>query len=523
MPVQPLPVSRPTTPRLLVALALSLACLGAVARFWDLGRMVVWHDEVFSVARVLGYGAGEAQDALYNAGHVLRPKDLQRFQTADPSRTWADTWRALQGHPEHGPLYYLLARIGSGLTESAVVGLRGTSAALSLLLLPAMAWLARELFGRGPAPWIAVALAAVAPIHLLYAQEARQYAFWSVLVAASSAALLRALRRGGSSDWALYAGLVAVGLYTHLLMAVTIAIHALYGLWREHRHPTALRGFALRFAAAAGTALLLFLPWIIVMLHRFDEMRDYTGWMAAPARLDLLVFTWATDLARPFVDLPGLPLAWLGVMPLLVVAVRHTAHYPERRLLWLLALVPLAMVALPDVFIGGRRSLESRYLMPSFLALELFCVGALSSAFTDGGKLRRFATALLALTVGAGLVSQGWILAADTWWTKSYSAKNGAFARRVNSAPHPLILASDGAVNVGELLSLSYWLQPHVRLLLQSHDAPIAIPAGYTDLFALLPGKALRAQLETDYLVRPFDGTWQWYVLVPRPPVGDTP
>jgi uncharacterized membrane protein len=104
--------------------------------------MVIWHDEVFSVACVLGYGAGEAHDALYNAGHVLRPKDLQRFQTADPSRTWADTWRALQGHPEHGPLYYLLARIGSGPTEPAVVGLRGTSAALSLLLLPAMAWLA---------------------------------------------------------------------------------------------------------------------------------------------------------------------------------------------------------------------------------------------------------------------------------------------------------------------------------------------------------------------------------------------
>ena len=511
------PVPR-ANPRPLVVLALLLACLCGLARFHDLDRMVVWHDEVFSVARVLGYDHAQTHDAVYGTGRILRPDDLLRVQRPDPDHGWGDTWHALRGHPEHGPLYYLIGRLGTELAEPAIVGLRGTSAALSLLLLPAMAWLARELFGRGAAPWFAIALVAVAPIHLLYAQEARQYALWSALIAASSAALLRALRRERGGDWALYGGLLAIGLYTHLLMALVAAVHAGYGLWRSHGDRSALRRFIVRFAAAAGGASLLFLPWLVVVLGHWDEMRNYTGWMATPARPAQLATAWANHLARPFVDLPELPLAWLAVIPLLAMAVRYRDRQSDRRLLWLLALVPLALVAIPDLLVGGRRSLESRYLMPTFLALELLCAGALGHAWAAGGTKRRLAIAGLVLAVSAGLLSQLRILTADSWWTKSYSARNAAFAELVNSKAHPLILASDGAVNTGELVSLSYRLQPHVRLLPRSDDTPPSLPPGYSDLFALLPGDKLRAWLQADYVIQPFPGTWQWFSLVRREP-----
>jgi len=497
-------------------LVLLLTCLCVPARFWDPGRMVVWHDEVFSVIRVLGFSHLEVHDTLYSAGRLLKPADLQHYQKSDPSRTWQDTWQALRGHPEHSPLYYLLARPGSGLTEPAVVGLRLTSIILSLLLLPAVAWLAREVFGAGPAPWIAIALVEVAPIHLLYAQEARQYALWSALIAAGSAAFLRALRRQTFRDWSLYAVLLAIGLYTHLLTVVVAGIHALYGLWHEYGDRPALGRFVVRYAAAAGAALLLFLPWLLVLLNRMEDFQNYTGWMDRPASLGQLVTAWATHVARPFVDLPGLPRAWLVVIPLLAIAVRYTGRHPDRRLLWLLALLPLAMVALPDLILGGRRSLESRYLMPTFLALELLYAGALAQAWSSGGRRRGLAVAGLVLAITGGLASQARILAADTWWNKSYSGQNAAFARLVNGTPHPLILGGDGDVNLGELLSLSYWLRPEVRLLLQGTDGPVRIPPGHTALFALLPGQRLRRQLELDYDVRPFPDTWQWFTLVPR-------
>lgn len=503
-----------------MVVVLLLACLGGAARFWDPGRMVVWHDEVFSVIRVLGFRHREVHDALYSAGRLLKPADLQYYQTPDPSRSWQDTWQALCGHPEHSPLYYLLARVGSRLAEPAVVGLRVTSIILSLLLLPAMAWLAREVFGRGPAPWIAVALVSVAPIHLLYAQEARQYALWSALIAAGSAAFLRALRRRTFRDWALYAVLLAIGFYTHLLMVVVAGIHALYGLWREHGNRPALGRFAVRYAAATGVALLLFLPWLLVLLNRMEDLQNYTGWMDMPASLGRLATAWAAHLARPFIDLPQLPHAWLVVIPLLAVALGYPGRHPDRRLLWLLALLPLAMVALPDLILGGRRSLESRYLMPTFLALELLYAGALAQAWLSGGLRRGLAVCGFVLAIAAGLVSQWYILTADSWWTKSYSGQNAGFARLVNSTPKPLILGSDGAVNLGELLSLSYRLRPEARLLLQSTDGPVQIPPGHTALFALLPGERLRRQLARDYEVIPFPGTWQWFSLVRRPASG---
>lgn len=511
------PYTFPARSRLL-ALVVLLVAAGGLARFWDLGRMVVWHDEVFSVIRVLGFDHGSTHDALFNAGRDLSADDLQRFQKPEPSRTWGDTWRALISHPEHAPLYYLLARLAVAWNESAVVGMRAVSAALSLLLLPAMAWLAREIFGRGPAPWLTVILVAVSPVHLLYAQEARQYALWSALVAASSAALLRALRRRRDADWVIYGLLLMAALYSHLLTALLAGCHALYVLWRTLDEPGALRATTGRFAVATAGALLLFLPWLAVVLSQLGEMQKFIGWMAAPAGIGQLASAWVGHLARPFVDLPELPMAWLGVLPLLALAARVAIRQRgtvDYRLVGLLVLLPLALVALPDLLVGGRRSLESRYLMPTFLGLELLVAGTLASAWDTAASRRRVVLPVLTLLVAGGLASQWRILGSESWWTKSYSAHNAEFARLVNAAQLPLILASDGSVNLGELISLSYHLLPHVRLRLLPIDGRVDIPPGYTSLFALLPGEKLRQQLGRDHDLETFPGTWQWYTVTP--------
>ena len=63
------------------------------------------------------------------------------------------------------------------LTLDPVVAARGVSAMFGPLLIPAVYWLMRELFGPGPAPWAAALLVARSPMQFLHAQEARQYAF----------------------------------------------------------------------------------------------------------------------------------------------------------------------------------------------------------------------------------------------------------------------------------------------------------------------------------------------------------
>src|SRR5207248_4961479 len=93
---------------------------------------------------------------------------------------------------------------------------------------PGLYWLCRELFGCSRTAWMAVALLAVSPFHVLYAQEAREYSLWTVAILLSSAALLRAARLQTRRTWWAYAASVALGLYSHTLFVLVAGAHGAY-------------------------------------------------------------------------------------------------------------------------------------------------------------------------------------------------------------------------------------------------------------------------------------------------------
>jgi hypothetical protein len=72
------PASPAVRPALLL-LALAVILAGALARPFDLDRMVVWHDEVFTVLRVFGHSQPEAVRTVF-AARELTPDDLLRYQ-----------------------------------------------------------------------------------------------------------------------------------------------------------------------------------------------------------------------------------------------------------------------------------------------------------------------------------------------------------------------------------------------------------------------------------------------------------
>ncbi len=149
------------------------------------------------------------------------------MQHANPDLGIDATLNALISRPEHPPLYYLLARLWAGLFADPVVALRSLSALFGLLLLPAVYWFARELFGDPRVSWMAVLLAATSPLFLLYAQEARQYALWCLLTALSGAALLHVFAPVHVALLFLRAD-VALGLYAHIMFAFATLSHAIY-------------------------------------------------------------------------------------------------------------------------------------------------------------------------------------------------------------------------------------------------------------------------------------------------------
>jgi uncharacterized membrane protein len=125
------------------------------------------------------------------------------------------------------------------------------SAVFSLLALPCMYWLCLELFESSLTAWLAVSLLAVSPFPIVYAQEARPYSLFVLIILLSSAALLRGMRLKTNSSWAIYAATVGVGFYSHLLFALVLLGHEIYvAIWENLRFNKAVIGYLL--AASAG-------------------------------------------------------------------------------------------------------------------------------------------------------------------------------------------------------------------------------------------------------------------------------
>lgn len=503
---------------------LAIIAAASASRLIGLDHLPIWHDEVFTLVRVFGYPS-EAWNTLFS-GQLLTPAEVLRFQQPDPALGWTETLRALTEHPEHAPLYYLLGRLATGLPLDPVTALRGTSAVFSVLLPLAAFWLMRELFGRGPSAWVAAALIAVSPLHLLYAQEARQYALWTLLVLAASAALLRALRGNQSGDWWLYGCLLTLGLYSHLLFALVLPVHAAYGwlvggaasgsLWRPLGLPIR------RWLLAVAVAIALFLPWIIVLLSGLDSAANHTEWMERAIGAQRNLLSWGRHITRAFLDISPAqepPSATLALLPPLAVAVGYYLWCSPRPQRWLLALLTLAYLGIvlgPDLLLGGSRSLHVRYGLPALLGIQLMVAWSIGAALQRGPRARAIGAAGLALLLLFGLWSQWRIQHAERWWSKQFSADNIDVARIVNAFERPLVAVSPSGVAEGELISLAYHLDDHVRIWSPSESGSAGSPpAGFDGILLLLPSAELRDAVGPGRRIEPIGESWQW--LLARP------
>jgi uncharacterized membrane protein len=535
------------SPNWLRFLIIVVLIIGIFFRFANLDRKFYWIDETYTSLRVSGYTEAEMLKQI-SYQQIISPSDLQKYQQINSEKTVTDTLNSLTTEdPQHPPLYYILARYWAQWFGSSVTAMRSLPAVISLLVFPCIYWLAWELFESSLIAWIAIALAAISPYNVLFAQEARQYSLWTVTTILSSAALLRSMRHSENqnpivlvSNWTIYAVTLIMGLYTHLLFACVAAAHAIYvaviANWRD------LKSFIAYYIAALA-ASIAFMPVLLNTVENFNQVRSTTIW-AEQTSLLRLVTRWVGSVSVVFLDFgidgsaPATQLALLIPFSLIILALVGFAIYsicrktPMRVWLFILLLIATTFLflAVPDIIKGGRRSANPRYLVPCYVGIQLavayllsvkingkaFPSNLLASALPQEEKItakvqqqKLWKLAIVAL-FSAGIISCGISSKADNWWNKGsgWLRTELEVANIVDRASDPLIVSD---ANIAYIMSLSYRLQPKVKLLIEPRcytscyrnrklaltkpKIPI-IPNGFSEIFLYRPSSALRSGIE---------------------------
>ena len=494
-------------------LLLAIVAIGFCFRFINLDKKVYWNDEVWTSIWLSGHTGSQVIRQIFD-GREIGVDDLQRYQRVSPENRVADAIIALAtDDAKHPPFYYLLVRLWVGIFGDSVEAIRGLSAVISLLVFPCLYWLCREVFDLSLAGWVAVALMAISPFHVLYAQEARPYSLWTVTILVSSAALLRALRLRTRWCWAIYAASIAMGLYTHSLFSVVVIAHGVYVAGaslkkvnlKELRLPKPLSCYSL--AVVAG--LIAFVPWATVLI--VGGFRIHPSWLNENFSLRRILGYWFYNFGSVFLDtggyLYGIGSPLIDLISLSILALAAYSMYflcrrtQKRTWLFVLTLTGSAFVplALGDMIWGGRRTTVARYLIPSYLGLQLALAHLLAARIHSANFLQRMSwRAVLTVVIGAGIVSAAVSSQAETWWNKAGSNDIPGVARVINQFSCPLIISDSSGLNPRNLISLSYRLEPEVRFRLVVAPKVPTISDGFSEVLLFSPSESLRHKLETD-------------------------
>lgn len=485
--------------------------LGIGFRFVNLDRKVYWYDEVVTSVRLAGYTKSEFSKK-FPINEFIKVEDLQNSLHIQADKGLRDTLQSLAIEtPQHPPLYYGIARLWVGIFGDSITAVRGLSALLSLFLFPCAYWLCLELFNSSVTAGIAVALMAVSPLTILYAQEARQYSLWSVTILLSSALLLRSQRLQTPTSWFGYGIATTLSLYSHLLASLVIFAQGIYLLVTEGFRLT--KNVIAYCLAILGT-ILAFLPWFLLLTHYYDD----SGWVNRPISVFSYIQRFIFNLSSVFIDLqlgcktlfydilqgqdeiqlnPGgiILLSLPFILALIVYSLNHAQkNLPHKARLFLFINLGISFLPwfLKDIISGGQRASIARYLIPTYLFIQILVADLLANKlFTKQKKVWQLIT--IGLILG-GILSNSVSLVAQTWWNK-YSGYYNPQAALIINQSHPALVISSNPIR---LASLSYLLDSNTTLMISDESKLPLIPSDFDSVFLFQLHSKLEKNLSQD-------------------------
>jgi uncharacterized membrane protein len=461
---------------------------------------------------ISGYTAGQAYDQV--VGHLVKFKDLKIFQAPNPGKGLPSVLESLSySQPEHSPAFYVCAYYWAKFVGSDVRCMRALPAFISLFQLPCIFWLGMELFTAPLTAGLGVALLALSPIQVFYAQEVREYSLITVAIALTSASFLRALKNSSWLNWAVYLLSLVFGLYSSILTGLVVLAHFIfmivrYGLhWNKH--------FAY-FLASCALSALLFAPWLVQMAQGAHTIVGALRWLSTPIPLAQLSNAWLDNMPKIFVDLGNDSSPLSKSLKHFILAVEAYSIYfivargkkqPIFLIITLLAVPALAFIVL-DLAFGGQRSLHLNYMMPIPVATVLAVAYMLKARLGSKNYLPRFFWSTVALAIFACEITSCVVISqTNGWYGKSIENQDlFGVAAVLNQDPEALLVSERGGdgTNFMQMLALSHIVKPDTYL--EFYDVPTAptLPQAFNHFYLFNPSPGFLHLLNTHgYVMAP--------------------
>lgn len=310
--------------------------------------------------------------------------------------------------PNHAPLYFILLNLWGHLVGHEIALLRVLTVFTGLLSLAMIYRLTRDFVAPLAGLLALIVLASNAFFNFYYA-NARMYPLLLLTGAITLWLYLRLCQRKGAAQKSDYVALTAACYAlanTHVFSALLFVALGAYHLLHVRKD-----GRWLRIASAVAAGLLLFSPWLIVLLSRGVE-RTYAFWQAESADLGEVLAAWHAvgfngSAIVLLMTVAGLTLGWR----------QRTVRLANLTLICLYFLIAFSLVALlSDAFAISK----VRFTLGGWPAFIIIVAGGIYGLY----RWRRWLIIVVLLFPLAGLEFQG---AAD--WSALFRGRELPFAQ----------------------------------------------------------------------------------------------
>lgn len=308
----------------------------------------------------------------------------------------------------HPPLYYLKLKAWGEIFGWSEFSLRSLSAIFAALTVGVVFFIVKKLFTIRTA-LVTLPFLVIAPFALRYGYEVRMYALAGLIGALATLVLIYAVRNKKNYIlWAIYAVLVASGMYTVYMMVALFVAHFVWLMIHAIKHKEKI--YQQKWLYAYVGAVVLFLPWLPTFISQ--TIQSALPGIGYELTFEKIGYALSMVISyTPESQITGwltLGLLFVLITSIYLMAVAHRKMPPaQRTYIWLvvvLAVVPISFFALLSLI--GNPVFINRYLAPIAIYYYMFISVAIALGWRYGKRITSLLLAAVSLFMLLGGVIQ---------------------------------------------------------------------------------------------------------------------